>query len=269
VTATSSASSAQPAATAAARPARRRSPLAQLTRVELKLFMREKVGPVWGVGFPLLLLVIFGAIPSFRKALRNAGGLTILDSYLPILVIMSLALLCLVALPLTVVNYRERGVLRRLRTTPAGPQRVLGAQLIVHFGMAVITLAVLVAVAHLAYGVPFPRQFGGWVITVLFASAALLGMGLFIAAVGPTARASAAIGNLVFYPMMFFGGLWLPIPEMPGGLQHVAHATPLGAAWEAFQQSALGNWPPPLALVAMAAWAAVSGLAAVRFFRWQ
>jgi ABC-2 type transport system permease protein len=104
---------------------------------------------------------------------------------------------------------------------------------------------------------------------VLFASAALLGMGLFIAAVGPTARASAAIGNLVFYPMMFFSGLWLPIPEMPGVLQHIAHATPLGAAWEAFQQSALGNWPPPLAMVAMAAWAAAFGLAAVRFFRWE
>lgn len=268
MTAASSASSAQPAASAA-RPARRRSPLAQLTRVELTLFMREKVGPVWGVGFPLLLLVIFGAIPTFRKVLPGSGGLTVLDSYLPILVILSLALLCLIALPLTVVNYRERGVLRRLRTTPAGPQRVLGAQLIVHFGMAIITLAVLVLAARLGYGVPFPRQFGGWVITVLFASAALLGMGLFIAAVGPTARASAAIGNLVFYPMMFFGGLWLPIPEMPGVLQHIAHATPLGAAWEAFQQSALGDWPPPLALVAMAAWAAAFGLAAVRFFRWE
>jgi ABC-2 type transport system permease protein len=261
------ATSSQPAAPV--RAARRRSPLAQLTRVELVLFLREKVGPVWGVGFPLLLLVIFGAIPSFRKVLPGSGGLTVLDSYLPVLVVISLALLCLIALPLTIVNYRERGVLRRLRTTPAGPMRVLGAQLIVNFGMAIVTLAVLEIVARLAYGVPFPAQFGGWIITVVFTSAALLGMGLFVAAVGPTARASAAIGNLVFYPMMFFGGLWLPIPEMPALLQHIAHATPLGAAWEAFQQSALGHWPPALALCAMAAWAVAFGAAAVRFFRWE
>jgi ABC-2 type transport system permease protein len=252
-----------------AAPARRRSPLAQLTRVELTLFMRERVGPVWGVGFPLLLLVIFGAIPAFRKELPGSGGLTVLGSYLPILVTMSLALLCLIALPLTMVNYRERGVLRRLRTTPAGPIRVLAAQLIVHFGMAIVTVAVLMAVARLAYHVPLPSQFGGWLLTVLFVSAALLGTGLFIAAVGPTARASAAIGNVVFYPMMFFGGLWLPIPAMPLVLQHISHATPLGAAWEAFQQSAIGHWPPPLALVAMAAWAAAFSLAAVRFFRWE
>jgi ABC-2 type transport system permease protein len=248
---------------------RRRSPLAQLTRVELLLFWRERVGPIWGVGFPMLLLVIFGAIPSFRDVLPDSGGLTVLASYIPILVIMSLALLCMVSLPVTIVNYRERGVLRRLRTTPAGPMRVLGAQFFVNFGMAVVTVAVILVVARLGYGVPFPRQLGAWVIAALFVSLALLGMGLFIAAIGPTARAAGAIGNLVFYPMMFFGGLWLPIPVMPQVLQHISHATPLGAGWEAFQQAILGHWPPVLALVAMAGWAVVSGVAAVRFFRWE
>jgi ABC-2 type transport system permease protein len=259
---------AQPAA-AASSGSPRRSPLAQLTRVELKLFLRERVGPVWGVGFPVLLLVIFGSIPSFKKVLDGSGGLTVLDAYVPVLVVMSLALLGFVSLPLTLVSYRERGVLRRLGTTPAGPVRVLGAQLIVNFGMAVVTLAVLLAVARLAYGVPLPRQFGGWIITALFASAVVLAMGLFVASVGSTARAAAAIGNVLFYPMMFFSGLWLPIPAMPEVLQHVSHAFPLGAAWESFQQAALGHWPPVLALGTMAAWAVAFGVIAARFFRWE
>lgn len=254
---------------ASARVMRRRSALGQLTLVELKLFIRERVGPVWGVGLPMLLLVIFGAIPAFRKVLPGSGGLTTLDTYVPILVVMSLALLALIAMPLTVVNYRERGVLRRLRTTPAGPLRVLAAQLFVNLGMAVITVALLLVVARLAYGVPLPRQFGGWLISLVLAVAALLAMGLFVAAVGPTARAAGAIGSLLFYPLMFFSGLWLPIPAMPPVLQHISHATPLGAAWEAFQQSVLGHWPPALALVAMAAWAVVFGVGAARFFRWD
>lgn len=260
---------AQPAAAAAASGGGRRSPLAQLTRVEFRLFLREKVGPVWGVGFPILLLVIFGSIPSFKKVLDGSGGLTVLDSYIPVLVVMSLALLGFVSLPLTLVNYRERGILRRLETTPAGRVRVLGAQLIVNFGMAVVTLAVLLVVARAAYDVPFPRQFGAWVITALLASAVVLAMGLFVASVGSTARAAAAIGNILFYPMMFFSGLWLPIPAMPETLQHVAHAFPLGAAWESFQQAALGHWPPVLALGTMAAWAVAFGVIAGRFFRWE
>ena len=96
-----------------------------------------------------------------------------------------------------------------------------------------------------------------------------MAMGLFIAAVGPTARAAAAIGNILFYPMMFFSGLWLPIPSMPAVLQHISHAMPLGAAWEAFQQADLGHWPPALPLITMAIWAVAFGAAAVRFFRWE
>jgi ABC-2 type transport system permease protein len=259
---------AHPAA-AAAGPGRPRSALAQLTRVEFKLFVREKVGPVWGVGFPILLLVIFGFIPSFKTVLDGSGGLTVLDTYVPVLVVMSLGLLGFVSLPLTLVSYRERGILRRLETTPAGPVRVLSAQLIVSFGMAVVTLVVLLTVARLAYGVPLPRQFGGWIITALLAAAVVLAMGLLVASVGSTPRAAAAIGNVLFYPMMFFAGLWLPIPSMPPALQHVAHASPLGAAWESFQQATLGHWPPVLALGTMAAWAVAFAVVAARFFRWE
>lgn len=249
--------------------ARRRSPLARLTAMEFKLFLRERVGPIWGVAFPMLLLVIFGAIPSFRKVLPGSGGLTTLDSYAPILVVMSLALLAMIAMPLTMVGYRERGVLRRLSTTPAGRARVLTAQLTVSLCMAVVTVALILIVGRLAYGVPVPRQFGAWLVTAVFAMAALLATGMFVAAIGPTARAAAAIGNVVFYPLMFFSGLWLPIPSMPVVLQHVSHATPLGAAWESFQQADLGHWPPALALVAMAAWAVVFGAGAAKFFRWE
>ena len=260
---------AQPAAAAASSGSRRRSPLAQLTRVEFKLFLREKVGPVWGVGFPILLLVIFGFIPSFKKVFDGSGGLTGLETYIPILVVMSLALLGLVSLPLTLVSYRERGILRRLETTPAGPLRVLGAQLIVNVGMAIVTLVVLLTVARLAYGVPLPREFGGWIITALFASAVVLAMGLFVASIGSTARAAAAIGNVLFYPMMFFSGLWLPIPEMSPVLQHISHVTPLGAAVTAMADTLGGSFPPLPYVGILVGWAVASGLLARRMFRWE
>jgi len=248
---------------------RRRSPLAQLTRVEFRLFLRERVGPIWGIGLPVLLLVIFGAIPAFKKVQTGYSGFTILDAYVPILITMSLALLALIAMPTALVGYRERGVLRRLRTTPAGPVRVLSAQLIVNASVAVATLVVLLVVSRFAYSVPLPRDFGAWVLVAVFAMAALFALGLFVASVGTTTRAAAAIGAILFYPLMFFSGLWLPIPSMPSVLQHISHATPLGAAWEAFQRADLGNWPTALSLVTMAAWAIVFGAAAARFFRWE
>ena len=77
------------------------------------------------------------------------------------------------------------------------------------------------------------------------------------------------IGALAFYPMMFFAGLWLPIPNMPATLQHNSHATPLGAAGPALAAATAGSWPTALQLLTLAAWAVALGLAAARFFRWE
>jgi ABC-2 type transport system permease protein len=249
--------------------ATRSSALGRLTLTELKLFVRERVGPIWGVGLPLLLLVIFGSIPAFNKPRAVLGGFTELDAYVPILIAFSLAMLSLTALPMVLASYRERGVLRRLQTTPMGPVRMLTAQLAVNFAVAAVTVILILVVARTGYGVFLPRQLAGFVIAVLLAAAALLALGLFVAAVAPTARIAQAIGTILFFPMMFFAGLWLPIAQMPAVLRHISHATPLGAAVQALQDAAQGHWPHPLQLLTMAAYAVVLGLAAARLFRWE
>jgi ABC-2 type transport system permease protein len=243
--------------------------LRRLATTELKLYLRERIGPVWGVGFPLILLIIFGSIPSFNRPDPELGGRTELAVYVPVLVAFVTAMLALVALPMALTGYRERGVLRRLRTTPVGPGRLLAAQLVVNLSALVVTVVLLLAVARLGYGVRLPRQFAGFVIAALFAAAALLAIGLFVAALAPSARAAQAIGTILFFPMMFFAGLWLPIAQMPPLLRQISHAAPLGAAVQALQDSAQGQWPQPVHLLTMAAYAVVFGLAATRLFRWE
>jgi ABC-2 type transport system permease protein len=241
----------------------------RLAVTEFKLYLRERVGPIWGLVFPLLLLVIFGSIPSFNRPDPDFGGQTELAVYVPILVAFVTAMSQLVALPMTLAGYRERGVLRRLRTTPVGPGRVLAAQLVVNLVALAVTEALLLTVARVGYGVPLPRQFAGFVIAALFGAAALMAIGLFIAAVAPSARAAQAIGTILFFPMMFFAGLWLPIAQMPTVLRTISHGAPLGAAVQALQDAAQGDWPHPVQLVTMAAYALVFGLAATRLFRWE
>jgi ABC-2 type transport system permease protein len=160
-------------------------------------------------------------------------------------------------------------VLRRLKTTPAGPLRVLAAQLAVTLAVAVVIGVGLLAIARGGYSVAAPRQIGGFIIAGLLAAAALMAIGLFVAAVAPNAGAARGIGAVLLYLLMFFAGLWLPIPNMPAVLQHISHATPMGAAVPALQNAALGHFPTWLQLVTMAAYAVVFGLGAARFFRWE
>src|SRR6185369_7326226 len=122
---------------------RRAALVIALTLTELKLFLRERSGPAFGVGLPLLLLVVFGNLPFYNRPRSDLGGLTLLDTYVPILVAFVLAMLALNVLPPVLAGYREKGVLRRLRTTPVGPVRVLAAQLIVMLLTAAVAVAAL------------------------------------------------------------------------------------------------------------------------------
>jgi ABC-2 type transport system permease protein len=244
--------------------------LAGLTRAELTLFLRDKASMFWGIGFPVLLLIIFGAIPSFRKPLSAAvPGVTVLDSYVPILLAFALAIISLNVAPSVLATYRERGVLRRLATTPVGPLRVVTAQLIVDASMAAATMIVLLLVARLGYGVALPRQAAGFVLAVVLGGVALISLGLLVAALTPTSKSANAAGAILFFPMMFFAGLWLPIAAMPSVLRHVSHATPLGAAVQAMTDAWQGQWPHPLQLITLAAYAVAFTAAAARLFRWE
>jgi ABC-2 type transport system permease protein len=245
------------------------SGLRRLTVTELKLFVRERIGPIWGVGFPLLLLIIFGGIPSFKEPEKDFGGATTLEIYVPVLIAFSIAILALSALPMVLAGYREKGILRRLRTTPMGPVRLLTAQLAVNVAVTVVTVIVILVVARVAYDVALPKQLAGFVIAVLLAAAALLAVGLFVAATAGGGRAAQAIGTILFFPMMFFAGLWVPIAQMPRLLRYISHGTPLGAAVQALQRASAGQWPHAQQLLVMAAYAVVFGLAAARLFRWE
>jgi ABC-2 type transport system permease protein len=247
----------------------RGSALGRLTATELKLIGREGARFFVRLAVPPILLVIFGAIPFYTQRRATLDGYTLLDAYVPILIGYALALLALTALPMALAGYRERGILRRLQTTPAGPVRVLAAQLIANLAVVASMVILILAVARLGYGVFLPRQAAGFVVAALLGAAAMLSIGLLIAAAAPSAQAAQGIGMVLLFPMMFFAGLFFPIPVMPPFLRHLSHATPLGAAVQALQDAWLGHWPHPLQLLTMAAYAVACGLAAARLFRWE
>jgi ABC-2 type transport system permease protein len=250
-------------------PAPSSSAFKRLTMVEARLFIRERIGIIWGVAFPVVLLIIIGSIPSTKHVSKSLGGLSFLVVYVPVLIAFVLAMLALNALPPVLAGYREKGVLRRLATTPVGPKRVLAAQLVVNSVVAITALVLILVVARIAFGVGLPRQALGFVVSVVLAGAALFAVGLFIAAVAPSGRVANGIGAIAFFPMMFFAGLWIPRAQMPVSLRDISDFTPLGSAVQALQDSSLGQWPHPLYLGVMVVWAVVFGAAAARLFRWE
>src|SRR5262249_39433062 len=162
---------------------------------------------------------ILGLIPGFRDPNPSLGGLRVIDLYVPIAIALSLAMLALTAMPTCLSTYRERGILRRLAVTPMPPARLLLAQLLTNLLMAIVAVGLLLAVARIVFDVAAPQQVVGYIVAFLLAAAALFAMGLLVAALAPSGKAAPSIGLILYFPLMFFAGLWVPRAAMPETLR--------------------------------------------------
>ncbi len=245
------------------------SALTKLTLSETKLFFREPIGVFFTILFPPLLLGILGAVPSFREHDDALGGLRVIDLYAPIAIAMAIALLALSGLPQLLATYREKGILRRLKVTPVGPVRMLGAQLLMCTVLSVASVLLILVVGRLAFGVALPAQIPAYVVAYLLAAVSMLSIGLLVAALAPTAKGASAIGTLLFFPVVFFAGLWVPREVMPEMLRRISDFTPLGAGVQSLQDAATGSWPQLLHVAVLLGWIVVAGGLAARYFRWE
>ncbi|WP_121749278.1 ABC transporter permease [Streptomyces sp. E2N166] len=238
-------------------------------KTEIRLFGREPGGVFWIMLFPTLLLAILGSIPSFREADPSLGGLRPVDAYVPVAVLLGLIVGGLQGMPPTIAGYRENGILRRMSTTPVRPAALLTAQMLVLGAGALLSALAALAVGRLAFGVTLPRQPLGYLLALLLALFASLALGALLSALARTTKIATAIGSTALFPAMFCAGVWLPVEAMPDVLGDVVGWTPFGAAAQALNDAAAGDWPGWTHLGVLAVWTVLLTVAAARWFRWE
>jgi ABC-2 type transport system permease protein len=238
-------------------------------RTEVRLFRREPGALFWILLFPTLLLVILGSIPSFRHHEADLGGLRTIDVYVPVAVLLGLIVGGLQSMPQTLTGYRERGILRRMSTTPVRPTALLTAQMTVYGGAALASALLALLVGRFAFAVRLPEQPAGYLLALVPAVLVALALGAVISALSRTTKIAGAIGSAVFFPSMFCAGVWAPVQTMPDVLARIVGYTPFGAAAEALNRAAAGDWPGWTHLGVLVAWTVLLTAAASRWFRWE
>lgn len=244
--------------------------LSALTRTQFKVFLREPLSVFFGLVFPTVLLVVIGvAYPGATDPEPTFDGKSLVEVYAPTTIVLGMATMAIFLLPVALGGDRERGILRRLSTTPAHPRTLVTAHLAVQ--LAVVTLATIAAVVvgTLAFPLPLPDSPGWFVASFALGACSLLAIGLLIGSMAPTASTGQGIGMLLYFPMLFFAGVYIPLDAMPDGIRTISSYTPAGAAVQALSDSWTGNTPNASDLLVMLVYAIVAGALAVRLFRWQ
>ncbi|GAA1623348.1 ABC transporter permease [Georgenia ruanii] len=248
--------------------------LRALTLAEARLFLRDPGSAFFALAFPAILLIGVGfAIPGMRDVITDQpepwAGLRAVDVFAPVALATAIATPALSTMPVALAGYREQGVLRRLCTTPMRPQGVLVSQVVIGVVALVLASVVALAAAALVFDAPAPRQPATALLAFVLGAAAMFGVGLLIAARAGKASTAGSLGMLVYFPMLFFAGMWTPGPIMPDAVAKVAAWTPLGAASQALTAAWFEGGVPAMQLLVMAGYVAVLYPLAARLFRWS
>ncbi|RFU20023.1 ABC transporter permease [Geodermatophilus marinus] len=157
---------------------------------------------------------------------------------------------------------RASGWLRQLRITPVPTSSVVAVDVAVGMLLTLPGLVVVAAVGRFVNGVDLPPLTWAALVAVLWlGSGAFVALGLLVGHALDEKAAGGAIGILGTI-LAALGGLWVPVQLFPEALRAVAHTLPSYWYAELGRDVAAGGAPAPLAVLALAGFAAAFALLA-------
>ena len=249
------------------------------TVLELKMYSREKEAVFFSFLLPILLLALFSTI--FGGQFEDGDGtMTAGRFFLPGMVAAGILLTSFQTMAMSVATERDDGTLKRLRSTPMPPIAYFLGKVGLVTVSSLAQVAVLLAVARVAYGVELPSDAAAW-----GRFAAVFALGVFAGTVLGIAYSSLAsarsVGAVVIGPILvlqFISGVYIAFADIPDWLKQVASVFPL--KWiaqgmrSAFYPDAMaaaemaGSWETGRTLLVLAAWAVAGLLLCTTTFTW-
>ncbi|WP_245985005.1 ABC transporter permease [Streptomyces tateyamensis] len=174
---------------------------------------------------------------------------------------------------LSLVSWRKKRLLRRLRLAPVSVGSIVGSRVLVTCVVALMQTAIFLLVATTpVFGLKLTGNWWLVVPLVLCATLAFMSIGLVTGAIAKTEEAANGINQVIILPMSFLSGAFFPLDNSPQWLQQFSHVFPLRYLVLA-AQSVLTRGGGLLdclpAMGGLLAFAAVLTALAWRLFRWE
>jgi ABC-2 type transport system permease protein len=171
-----------------------------------------------------------------------------------------------------IASWRERGVLRRMQSTTLRASTFIAAQitarLILNGFQALIVLLIGSLVFHTQVN-------GSWLLLILFVilgTLAFMAIGFIIAGLAKTPESAGPIAGIISFPLLFLGGVFFPISNMPPIVQTIVKLLPISHLSTALRQvmnvgAGMSElWPQAAVL---GGWMIVAFIIASYTFKWD
>jgi ABC-2 type transport system permease protein len=192
------------------------------TKYEFLKLLRNRSFSLAVIGFPIMFYLLFGV--SNRGA--NSTGIHMARYLLGGYACFGVIGAALFGIGVGLAGERAAGWLEVKRASPMPPAAYLFAKCMgaIVFGLIIVTALTVLAVTMGGVSLTaaeLAKMFGISIVgSISFAS-----MGFLLALLVP-ANAAPGIVNLIYLPMSFMSGLWMPIQYLPHWLQRIAPALP-------------------------------------------
>ena len=194
-----------------------------------------------------------------------------IDYLIPGILAMSILFLGLFG-SLTMVERREKKVLKRFGATPVSRSKLLASQVVYRLILAIIQAIIIIAVASLVFKV---KVIGNWLELfgiLILGTLAFISIGYFAVSRAKTVEGAMPIIQLVQFPMLFLSGIFFPIEIMPTFMRPIVNAMPLTYLGDAFRQIMVQGtplYPMWLDVAVLGAWMVICVALAIRLFQWE
>ena len=241
----------------------------KLYGVEQKLFFRSADVFIFNLCMPLATLVMIALIAGGKAA--GDSGMTYLQSAFASLVAVGICCSAFMSIPIVIVDYRDKKILKHFYCSPCSPGWILGADTICSGVMAVLSALLVSGTALVCFGYRMegnPLAFvGAWFLTLI----SMFSIGLMIASLCHTVKQMNAVTSLVYFPMLFLSGATIPYELFPKGLQKVANIMPLTQGIKLMKAVSMGKHLPSSGyiILLLLAITVICSIISLKTFRWE
>ena len=179
-------------------------------------------------GFAVVNQGMSGQPPFIRAAETSMRTKTyrFIEFFVPGVIAMAVMTSSLSGAVNTNAELRQKGVIRKLSTTPITRTDWILSNILYQLMLAIIATAAILVVSYAVFSVRL--QINAWLFVFIVLDVfAFGGIGMILTRVANEAESATAAANFIMFPMMFLSGSFFPLEMMPGFLQTIARLLPL------------------------------------------